>query len=128
MPDQPIVYEGVEVLEQDGSGFTCRIGNERVFIGKYVPMEGTTVRDKGDRGKLTLPRWFVEQQGLPLERHLSDQELETWFAQVKLRAVTAQEHAAAHPEDAGTRAALARAINELSAAMVLRARRQGEPP
>src|SRR4029077_6254447 len=60
VPETPIVYQDVELLEQDGLGFTCRIGNERVFIGKYVPLVGTTIRTRGDRGRLALPRWFVE--------------------------------------------------------------------
>jgi hypothetical protein len=33
----------------------------------------------------------VEQQALPLDRHLSDQDVETWLAQVRLRAAAAQE-------------------------------------
>ena len=128
MPDRPVVYDDVEVLEDDGLGFSCRIGNDRVFIGKYVPLEeGTTIRRRGDRGRLALPRWFVEQQGLPLDRHLSDPEVEAWFARARLRAAAAQEYAEAHPEDAAGQQAMERALGELSAAMVLRARRQGEP-
>lgn len=127
MPDSPVVYEDTEVLEHDDLGFVCRIGNERAFVGKYVPLEGTTVRRTGDRGRLALPRWFVEQQGLPLDRHLSDREVEEWFAQAKLRATTAQERFNASPDDPGARDVLHRALAELSAAMVLRARRHGEP-
>ena len=66
MPELPIVYEDVEVVDHDDLGFTCRIGTARVFIGKYVPMNGTGIGRKGDRGRLTLPRWFAEQEGLPL--------------------------------------------------------------
>ena len=54
-PQAPVSYDDVEVLDDDGLGFTCRIGNERVFVGKYVPIEGTAIRRKGDRGRLTLP-------------------------------------------------------------------------
>jgi len=61
VPESPVTYEDVEVVESDGLGMVCRIGNHRVFIGKYVPLDGTTVRAKGDRGRLTLPRWFAEQ-------------------------------------------------------------------
>jgi hypothetical protein len=83
MPDTPIVYEDVEVLEQDGLGFTVRIGNQRVFIGKYVKLPGGTVHSAGDRGRLVLPRWWVEEQGLPLDRHLSDRDVEEWLAKVR---------------------------------------------
>ena len=124
MPEMPVVYEDVEVLDLDDLGFTCRIGDVRVFIGKYVPMDGPTVRRKGDRGRLTLPRWFVEQQGLPLEDHLSDQTIEDWFTRARLRASTTQEYAAAHPNDQAAQRALARALDELAAAMLLRTRRQ----
>jgi hypothetical protein len=126
-PQAPVSYDDVEVLDDDGLGFTCRIGNERVFVGKYVPIEGTVIRRKGDRGRLMLPRWFVEQQGLPLNRHMSDREVEEWLAAIRLKAAAAQDYAEAHPEDPDARIALERALNELSAAMLLRARRQGEP-
>jgi hypothetical protein len=66
MLGRPIVFHDAEVLEHDAGGFVCRIGNARVFVGKYVPMDGTTVRHTGDRGRLVLPRWFVEQHGLPV--------------------------------------------------------------
>ena len=58
------------VLDDDGLGFTVRIGNDRAFIGKYVELPGSTVQRAGDRGRLVLPRWFVEQQALPLDRHI----------------------------------------------------------
>jgi hypothetical protein len=122
-----VVYDDVEVLEHDGLGFTCRIGEERVFVGKYVPIDGTVIRHKGDRGRLTLPRWFVEQQGLPLDRHLSDQEVEVWFARAHLRAASAQEYLDAHPDDHAAQTGLDRAVEELAAAMTVRARRQRPP-
>ena len=62
VPETPVTYDDAEVLEVDGLGFTVRIGNERVFVGKYVALSGTTIRAKGDRGRLTLPRWFVDQR------------------------------------------------------------------
>jgi hypothetical protein len=127
VPDTPIVYQDVELLEQDGLGFTCRIGNERVFVGKYVPLAGTTVRTRGDRGRLALPRWFVEQQGLPLDRHLTDIEVDDWLATARASAAAAQQHAERRPDDPAAQAALDRAMVELSAAMVVRARRDGAP-
>jgi hypothetical protein len=125
MPQTPLTYEDVEVLEDDGTGFVCCIGNQRVFIGKYVPVDGTTVRRQGDWGRLTLPRWFVEQQGLPVDRHLSDREVEEWLAQAKLRAATAREYLDLHPESPEARATLERATDELAAAMSLSARGRG---
>ena len=93
----------------------------------HPAIEGTAIRRKGDRGRLMLPRWFVEQQGLPLNRHMSDREVEEWLAAIRLKAAAAQDYAEAHPEDPDAQIALERALNELSAAMLLRARRQGEP-
>ena len=127
MPETPITYEDVEVVEADGSGFTCRIGNERVFIGKYVPLNGTTIRMAGDRGRLALPRWFVEQQGLPVSRRMDDQDVDAWWAAATLRVAAAKELAERSPSDAGAQAALDRATAELAAAMAARARRQGQP-
>ena len=59
-----VVYEDVEVEDAAATGMVVRIGNTRTFVGRYVPAEGTTVRHAGDRGRLALPRWFVEQHGL----------------------------------------------------------------
>ena len=55
MPNTPVVYEDAEVLDQDDLGFVCRIGTERAFVGKYVPLAGTTVYRAGDHGRLVLP-------------------------------------------------------------------------
>jgi hypothetical protein len=127
MPGTAIVYEDVEVLEDDDLGFTCRIGNEQAFIGKYVPLDGTTARRRGERGRLTLPRWFVEQQGLHLGQHMNDREVEEWLALAQLRVAAAKEGLERAPHDADAQAALERATSELAAALALRARRQGEP-
>jgi hypothetical protein len=127
MPETPIVYDDVEVLEHDGLGFTCRIGNVRVFVGKYVPIDGTKIGRKGDRGRLTLPRWFAEQEGLPLDQHLTDSEVEAWHARASFHVQTAREYAAAHPDDTAARVKLHRAEDELEAALIVRTQRQGGP-
>lgn len=124
MPETAIVYEDVEVLEQDGLGLTCRIGQQRVFIGKYVPVDGTTVYRKGDRGTLALPRWFVEQQELPLRVHLSDEEVEEWAGKTERRAAAAREIADRHPRDPAAQNMLDRARGELNAALLIRGRRR----
>jgi hypothetical protein len=80
MPQTSIFYEDVEVIDADGLGFTCRVGNDRFFIGRYVPLDGTTIRSAGDRGRLALPRWFAEQQGLPLSRRIDDRDVDEWWA------------------------------------------------
>jgi len=124
MPETAVIYEDVEVLEHDDLGLTCRIEKARVFIGKYVPIEGTTVHRKGDRGTLALPRWFVEQQQLPLRAHLTDRQVEEWAATVEPRAAIAREYADAHPGDAAAQEALERARAELNAALLVRGRRR----
>jgi len=127
MPETPVTFEDVELIEADGLGFTCRIGNERVFVGKYVPLNGTTIRVSGDRGLLALPRWFVEQQGLPVSRRMDNQDVDAWWAAATLRVAAAKEVAERSPSDADAQAALDRATAELAAAMAARARRQGPP-
>jgi len=124
VPETAVIYDDVEVLDQDALGLTCQIGKVRVFIGKYVPIEGTTVYRKGDRGRLALPRWFVEQQQLPLRVHMSDQQVEEWAAKAERRAATARETADAHADDAGAQDALERARAELNAAFLVRGRRR----
>jgi hypothetical protein len=123
MPETAVLYDDVEVLETDGLGLTCRIGKQRVFIGKYVPVDGTTVHRKGDRGVLALPRWFVEQQQLPLRLHLTDRQVEDWVAKAELHAAAAREYTDAHPENAAAWDALERARAELNAALLVRGRR-----
>lgn len=127
MPETPITYEDVELIEVDGLGLTCRIGNARLFVGKYVPLPGTTVQRTGDRGRLTLPRWFVEQQGLPLSRLMSDDDVDVWFAKAGMRVAAAKELAERHPLNPEAQAVLDRANAELAAAMAARALRQGQP-
>jgi hypothetical protein len=66
MPETPIVFENVEVLADTGLGRSCRINGRVVFVGSAVPLDGTTVCVVGHIGRLVLPRWFVEQEGVPL--------------------------------------------------------------
>jgi hypothetical protein len=35
-----------------------------VFVGSAVPLSGTTVTVVRQVGRLVLPRWFVEQEGI----------------------------------------------------------------
>ena len=58
---------------------------------------------------------------------MSDAQVEGWFAQAKHRATTAQARLNASPDHPEARDAVTRALHELSAAMVVRARRHGEP-
>ena len=124
MPETAILYEDVEVLEEDGLGLTCRIGEARVHVGKYVPIGGTTISAKGDRGTLALPRWFVEQQQLPLRLHLSDREVEEWAVRAELHAAVVREYADGHPNSQAAQDALEHARAELNAALLIRGRRR----
>ncbi len=60
MPDSPVPFDDVEVLEQTSLGLECRVGDRVVFAGNFVQLDGTTVASRGDVGRLVLPRWFVE--------------------------------------------------------------------
>jgi hypothetical protein len=62
----PVIFEHVEVLRETDFGRWCRIDDREVFVGTTVPLAGTTIRSKGDRGRLILPRWFVQNQRLPV--------------------------------------------------------------
>ena len=53
------------VLRDTGLGRHYRIAGISVFVGNAVAMKGTTAYRAGDVGRLVLPRWFVEDQGLP---------------------------------------------------------------
>jgi hypothetical protein len=66
VPQTPIPYEDVEIVRQTDLGIWVRIGPHQVFVGRAVPLPGTTICQAGDRGRLVVPRWFAEQQGLPV--------------------------------------------------------------
>ena len=64
MPETPIVFDGVKMLNACSLGHTFRIRGKDVFVGSAVPLEGTTVGIVGQVGRLILPRWFVDQEGI----------------------------------------------------------------
>jgi hypothetical protein len=64
MPNTPVTFDAVEVVRATLFGLTCRIDRVDVELGIVVPLAGTTVRAKGDVGRLVLPRWFALQEGL----------------------------------------------------------------
>ena len=64
MPDTPVTFDDVELVRCAELGNWCRIAGREVFIGANVPLRGTTIRKNGDRGRLVIPRWFVESQDL----------------------------------------------------------------
>lgn len=64
MPETPITFEQVEVLSRTDLGMSCQIDGRRVYVGTAVPLAGTTIRLSGERGRLVLPRWFVQENGL----------------------------------------------------------------
>ncbi len=64
MPETPILFDDVQMLAKSGLGYAFRIGGKEVFVGSAVPLKGTTVAIVGQVGRLVLPRWFVEQEGL----------------------------------------------------------------
>ena len=65
MPESPITYENVEVTRCNDLGFWCRFKDSEVFVGRNVPLSGTTIHRVGDCGRLVIPRWFVEDKGIP---------------------------------------------------------------
>jgi len=64
MPGTPVTFSEVEVTRHTSVGFYCCVEGKEIFVGGLVPLDGTTVRLKGDRGNLVVPRWFAEHQGL----------------------------------------------------------------
>jgi hypothetical protein len=64
MPETPIAFDGVEMLTTSGLGHTFRIGDKEVFVGTGVPLTGTAAFIVGQVGRLVLPRWFVEKNGI----------------------------------------------------------------
>jgi hypothetical protein len=64
MPDTPITFEDVELLEDSGLAWHVRIQGKVVIVGRARPLQGTTIRSPGNRGRLVLPRWAVEDLGL----------------------------------------------------------------
>jgi hypothetical protein len=64
MPETPISFDDVKLLESGGLGSVFRIGDRELFVGSAVPLNGTTVSVVSEVGTLVLPRWFVEKNEL----------------------------------------------------------------
>ena len=64
MPNTPVAFDDVEVIAETGLTLRCRIQGKEVVIGVAQWLPGTTVRHAGDRGRLVLPRWAVDDLGL----------------------------------------------------------------
>lgn len=64
MPNTPVVFDDVEVVAETGLTLRCRIQDKEVVIGNAQWLAGTTVHHVGDRGRLVLPRWAVDDLGL----------------------------------------------------------------
>jgi hypothetical protein len=64
MPDSPIIFDDVEVVSDTDMTMTCFVQGKVVMVGRSQPMTGTTIRQRGDRGRLVLPRWAVGDLGL----------------------------------------------------------------
>jgi hypothetical protein len=62
MPDQLIVFDGVEVVKRDDFGFRCRVGGREVWVGNLQWQPGTTVHLVGNR--LVLRRADAAELGL----------------------------------------------------------------
>ena len=56
------MFEHVKMLTTDALGHKFWIAGQVVFVGRGVPLTGTTVGVTGEVGRLVLPRWFVEQE------------------------------------------------------------------
>jgi hypothetical protein len=64
MPDTMISFDDVEIVDRDSLGFRCRVGKKIVYIGSLQPQPGTTIRLRGDRGRLVLRRQDAWDLGL----------------------------------------------------------------
>jgi len=65
MPETPIPFDDVEVVAATDMTLRVRIQGRELVIGRgQVLLDGTTVRVPGDRGRLVLPRWAVQDLGL----------------------------------------------------------------
>jgi hypothetical protein len=65
MPETPITFEAVEVLRASEMTMRCRVQGKDVTVVRLQVMHGTTVQREGDRGRLVLPRWAIQELGLP---------------------------------------------------------------
>ena len=63
MPDT-VVFENVEVISASDLGLICMVQGKVVSVGALQVLPESTVRSKGDRGRLVLPRWAVDELGL----------------------------------------------------------------
>lgn len=64
MPETPITFEDVEVVGASSLTLKCRVQGRMVTVGRLQVLPASTVTNVGDRGRLVLPRWAVQDLGL----------------------------------------------------------------
>lgn len=64
MPETPVTFDDVELVEANGMTLRCRVQGKLVIVGSLQALPGTTVRRPGDRGRLMLAPWAVQSLGL----------------------------------------------------------------
>ncbi len=58
--DAVVAFEDVEVLDDSGGILECRHHGRPLWVNVNQLAPGTTVRRKGDRGRLVIPRWLAD--------------------------------------------------------------------
>ncbi len=56
----PVAFQDVEVVDDSGGVLACRHRGRPLWVGVHQLAAGTTVRRKGDRGRLVIPRWLAD--------------------------------------------------------------------
>ncbi len=64
--DTLVTFRDVEVTREADMGLFCLVAGREVFVGQLVRDASSSVRRKGDRGTLVVPKWFALQNGLPV--------------------------------------------------------------
>jgi hypothetical protein len=63
--DDEVVFEGVEVIGDNGLALKCMVERHAVWVGHLQVLPGSSVRVVGDRGRLVIPGWLARDLGLP---------------------------------------------------------------
>ena len=64
MPDTPITFEDVRVFDATPLSLRCQVNGKMVRVGRAQMLEGTTIANAGDRGRLVVRRVTARDLGL----------------------------------------------------------------
>lgn len=59
-----VEFKNVECIRESAKAILCRVNGREVWIPQSLVHDDSEVFAKGHQGKLVIPEWFAEQEGI----------------------------------------------------------------